>query len=145
MKRRRFLQLFGAGLAAPMMPQIATGGAAPHLGAAIAHAKARVSVSAWGLTQALGVNLAQADVLMAEMAQRGAIAQIEGGQGRWAMSLVYEAPLPAHVQRQEAPKQSEAARRKSDTKTSRRKADPLMVHLHGLCVDAGYPIHEVAA
>ena len=137
MKRRGFLQLIGAGIAAPLMPSASFGAAPQHLGAAIAHARARVSISAWGLSQSLGVTMAQADGLMAEMVQRGAIAQIQGGGGRWALSRVYTTPLPAHIQRPEAPSGKDGQTHTAQT-TEPNDSDPLLAHLHQMCRANGH-------
>ena len=134
--------MFGAALAAPMMPQMGFASTSPQLAAAMAHAKARVSVSAWGLSQSLGVSMAQADTLMADMASRGAIAQIKGGAGRWAMSRVYTPPLPMSVKQIDKKKATDASEPKSFKSITAQ--DPLMEHLHSLCRNAGLTVRVAA-
>lgn len=127
MKRRGFLQLFGAAVAAPLVPNIAVARSAS-LTAALAHARTRVSVSAWGLSQSLGVSMAQAEGLMAQMSARGAISTIQGGQGRWAVSRLYTPTLPQRIREVQD-------RVKAQNKSAQlaAKVDPLIAHLHRLC------------
>ena len=141
MKRRGFLQAFGAAFAAPLMPQMGFAATSPQMAAALAHAKARVSVSAWGLSQSLGVTMAQADTLMSDMATRGAIAQIQGGNGRWAVSRVYAPPLTvqAKTSRQTKPKPDAKSRTEVET-----RQNALMAHLHQMCRDSGYIVRVAA-
>lgn len=95
MKRRKFLGLFGSAIAAPLMPLPAVAAskatyskAALH--GAIMHAQTRGSFSVWGLAQAVKVPVAQAEVLMGDLAKRGILGPLQGTTfgGRWATSNV---------------------------------------------------------
>ncbi|SEW46015.1 hypothetical protein SAMN04488515_3427 [Cognatiyoonia koreensis] len=95
MKRRSFLGLFSSAVAAPLLPG-ATVAAAPAtyskaaLHGAIMHAQTRGSFSVWGLAQAVKVPVAQAEVLMQDLAKRGILGPLQGTTfgGRWATSRI---------------------------------------------------------
>lgn len=99
MQRRNFLQIIGAAIAAPLMPSASFGSVAkvaPYtpaaLHGAILHAQSRCSISSWSLAQTLGVPVAQANALMADMIDRGILGNLRGSAGgsRWASSKVFK-------------------------------------------------------
>lgn len=95
MKRRRFLQLFGAALTGPALPSVAVQ-AAPaayspaSFHAAVYYAQSRTAFSVWGMAQKLGIPASQAEALMTDMAKRGILGPLQGTTfgGRWATSNV---------------------------------------------------------
>lgn len=152
MKRRKFLGLFGAAVAAPLapMPTMASSSAVyskSALHAAIIHAQSRVSFSVWGLAQTLGVSAQQAEALMTELAKRGTLGPLQGTTfgGRWANSNILRRETAVAVQ-QAARK---AAHSKSEPTFQSGKAEPdlslLITHLRNLCLDQGMTLHPRCA
>lgn len=99
MKRRGFLSLLGAALAAPTLPAAAAAPASysrATYGLAVFHARTRAHVSARGLSWCLKVPMAQANAMMAEMTRTGLVTPVGlGGQMR-AVSNILQ-PQPWHV------------------------------------------------
>ena len=152
MKRRKFLGMFGAAIAAPMapLPTMASSSAVysrSALHAAIIHARTRVSFSVWGLATTLGVPVAQAEALMIDLAKRGTLGPIQGTTygGRWATSNIMHHKTAIAAQ--------QAARRtvspKSEPTTQSAKSEPdlslLISHLRNICLDHGMTLHPRCA
>jgi len=150
MKRRNFLGLIGAAVAAPLMPVPNMGQAAgavysrSAMHGAILHAQARVSFSVWGLAKTLGVSMPQAEALMGDMAKRGIVGPLQGTThgGRWASSKILQKEMLGAV---EAAKRTQVSHR-TQTKTY---AEPdlgrLIAHLRGLCAAQGMPLSHACA
>jgi len=149
MKRRNFLSLFGAAIAAPFapLPTLASGSAVyskSAMHAAIIHAQSRVSFSVWGLAQTLGVSVTQAEALMTDLAKRGTLGPIQGTTfgGRWANS---------NILRRETAAAAKAAQQsvKSNLEPNSAKPQPdlslLITHLRQLCVKQGMTLHPRCA
>lgn len=79
MRRRNFLGLLGAALAAPMMPAAssAAGAARTTYGAAIAHAQKYPMVSIAGMSKRVGVSTQQAEALLRRMSSEGLIGKLK--------------------------------------------------------------------
>lgn len=151
MKRRNFLGLIGAAVAAPLMPLPQMGqaaGAAYSRSAmhwAIMHAQARVSFSVWGLAKTLGLFMPQAEALMGDMAKRGIVGPLQGTThgGRWASSKIMQKEMLGAV---EAAKRRHTSSNQTQYKTY---AEPdlgrLIAHLRGLCVAQGMTLSPACA
>lgn len=144
MKRRGFLGLFGAAIAAPMMPLPALGnvaGAAYSKSAmhgAIMHAQSRVSFSVWGLAKSVGVSTLQAEALMGDMAKRGILGPLQGTThgGRWATSNILQKEMLGAVQAAKKAHQS-ASHQTSQKSYAEPDLGRLLAHLRGLCEKQG--------
>lgn len=87
MKRRNFLGLIGATVAAPFLPAGAGMATTPvaaaynryTFGLAVFHARTRAHVSARGLAHCLRVSLPQAEAMIAEMSGKGLVTPVLGG------------------------------------------------------------------
>lgn len=94
MKRRGFLQMISAAVAAPLLPVPAPARAAPYSAAAlhgaIYHAQSRAVFSVWGLSKTLGISPAAAEALMTDLSGRGVLGPLQGATpgGRWASSRI---------------------------------------------------------
>jgi hypothetical protein len=152
MKRRNFLGLFGAAIAAPLMPLPAAGKAAgaaysqSAMHGAIMHAQARVSFSVWGLAKTLGVSVPQAEVLMGDMAKRGILGPLQGitHGGRWATSNILQKEMLGAVQAAKKAHQS-ASHQTSLKQYAEPDLGRLLAHLRGLCEKQGMILHPRCA
>ncbi|MCO4848257.1 MAG: hypothetical protein KC448_09835 [Yoonia sp.] len=152
MKRRNFMGLFGAAIAAPLMPLPALGNAAGEVYAksamhgAILHAQARVSFSVWGLAKTLGVSVAQAETLMGDMAKRGILGPLQGTThgGRWATSNILQKEMLGAVQAAKKAHQS-ATHQTSQKHYAEPDLGQLLAHLRGLCEKQGMTLHPRCA
>jgi len=145
MKRRKFLGMFGAAIAAPLAPMPAMGAATSGavysksvFHAAIIHAQSRVSFSVWGLAQTLGVPVATAEAVMSDMTKRGIIGPLQGTTfgGRWANSNILLRETAASAQAAQ-----QAQERNTKTQSHHSKSEPdlglLLAHLRDLCLKNG--------
>lgn len=91
MKRRGFLSLLGAVMAAPALPSAATSLPVRLSQLAATHARTYPCVSAVGLSRGLGVPMAQAQVLLRDLSSKGLVGPIShAGTGPiYAASAVY--------------------------------------------------------
>jgi len=152
MKRRNFLGLFGAALAAPMMPLPALGNAAgaayskSAMHGAIMHAQSRVSFSVWGLAQSLGLSVPQAEALMGDMAKRGIVGPLQGVThgGRWATSNIMQKEMLAAAEAAKGARQT-AARQTTNTHYAEPDLGRLLAHLRGLCEKQGMTLSRRCA
>ncbi len=154
MKRRNFLGLIGAAVAAPLMPLPTMGKAAgaayssSAMHAAIMHAQARVSFSVWGLAKTLGMTVPQAEALMGDMAKRGIVGPLQGTThgGRWATSNIMQKEMMGAV---EAAKRSQLTQPSSQQAQQKTYAEPdlgrLLAHLRGLCEKQGMTLSPLCA
>ena len=84
MKRRSFLGLLGAAVAAPVLPASAAPVASYNryiYGLAVFHARTRAHVSARGIAFRLKVSLSEAEAMIAEMSEAGLVRPIAGPGG----------------------------------------------------------------
>lgn len=152
MKRRNFFGLFGAAIAAPLMPLPAMGKAAgtaysqSAMHGAIMHAQARVSFSVWGLAKTLGVSVPQAELLMGDMAKRGILGPLQGVThgGRWATSNILQKEMLGAVQAAKKVHQS-ASHQTSQKQYAEPDLGRLLAHLRGLCEKQGMTLHPRCA
>lgn len=144
MRRRGFLRLFGAALAAPALPALPAATAAPvsypriQYGMAVFHARTRAHVTVRGLAAKLGVTPAQAQAMMAEMTARGVITPVSGAPGamRAVSNILKTDPWPI---RRTSAQAGEAKANRSSARHHHRPATWL-THLHDLCETAGIPL-----
>ncbi|MEO9864875.1 MAG: hypothetical protein ABJO29_03210 [Yoonia sp.] len=148
MKRRGFLTMFGAAIAAPALPMAAPAPAAAvysryMYGLAVFHARTRAHVSARGLALGLKVSTTQAEAMIAEMTANGLVKSVgfSGGNVRAVSNILkpdaWGLDKAARTARSTARKAKQAARAmelESDL-------SPLTVHLHQICRKAGYAVH----
>lgn len=117
MKRRGFLRLLGAAVAAPMIPVAvpAAGAAASYnqfqYGLAVFHARTRAHVSARGIAYCLKVTPAQAQAMIAEMSAKGLVTPVAGSGG--SVRAVSNILKPDMWGLDKAARQARAERRKA--------------------------------
>lgn len=149
MKRRNFLGLFGAVATVPFLPQIsvarvaqsgAYSGAAMH--GAIMHAQTHGAFSVWNLAKTLNLPIAQAEMLMGDLAKRGVIGPLQGTTfgGRWATSkvLLRDSLAASKALHQSKPKKQNTDKAEADLST-------MIAHLRQVCIDYGMPLHPRCA
>ena len=83
MKRRGFLKMLGAAVAAPALPAVSSAPAAAAYnrymyGLAVFHARTRAHVSARGIAYCLKVSTAQAEAMISEMTKNGLVKPVFG-------------------------------------------------------------------
>ncbi len=143
MKRRGFLTMLGAAVAAPVMPSLgsaATTAASYNrytYGLAVFHARTRAHVSARGLSHCLKVSLPQAEAMIAEMSAKGMVRPVLGAAGGHvrAVSNILK-PDMWGLERTARQARSRTRRARIETQ-DRGVADPMMAHLHQICRDYG--------
>jgi 3-isopropylmalate/(R)-2-methylmalate dehydratase small subunit len=86
MKRRGFLTMLGAAVAAPALPAVSSAPAAAAYnrymyGLAVFHARTRAHVSARGIAYCLKVSTAQAEAMISEMTKNGLVKPVFGAGG----------------------------------------------------------------
>ena len=144
MKRRGFLTMFGAAIAAPALPMAAPAPAAAvynryMYGLAVFHARTRAHVSARGLALGLKVTTAQAEAMIAEMASGGLVKPVGASNVR-AVSNILK-PDAWGLSRTAAKQRSEVRKAKRLVNAAQPDVSPLMAHLHEMCRDAGFAVH----
>ena len=156
MKRRSFLGLFGASVAAPALPAFGGGAAGvtysrSAYGMAVLHARTRHHVSARGIAHCLKVSLPQAKAMISEMSAGGLVKPVAGGAGVHvrAVSNVLQPGLIG--MRTAGPEAKQRARRRA-TQEANRQTPPqgqghnaLIGHLHHMCTDNGHTLHPRCA
>jgi len=150
LKRRGFLTLFGAAVAAPALPF-----AAPSLPSQIkvlaaAHAKKYPVVTVMGMSKRMGVSMEQAEALMNGLVRDGSLNQIQAGTGGHlrATSRVFErspaalfGEQPERLAQQAKKHQRKAFERR---RTEAAKGPAWLRHLHQLCVKQGHTLQPRA-
>ncbi|MEJ6399259.1 hypothetical protein [Yoonia sp. 208BN28-4] len=136
MKRRSFLTMLGAALAAPAMPAMGQG-AARNLSAAVAaHARKYPLVSVIGLSRRVGVPMPEAEKLLLDLSRRGVVGPVHGCANGpiSAASRVFRPVVPYAVR---------PVTQKKETQTTSRHSQPsrpvnhMLHYLHDLCVQRG--------
>lgn len=154
MKRRGFLSMLGAVIAAPELPMAATAGqSGTAYAAAVAHAQKFPVISVSGLAKRGGLSMSQAEALIKELASQDLVKLVgpsRTGSVRAASKILINDPWG--LGRTSKPKHASA---QTDTNDHRRQAsgsddmrvdlDPLLVHLRQMCVDYGMTLSPRAA
>jgi len=142
MKRRSFIGMIGAALAAPALPMAApaAGYSRATYGLAVLHARTRAHVSARGLSYCLKVSTAQAEAMVAEMSAKGLVRPIAGGSVR-AVSNILNPGVWGTASASVA-KPSPAQQPKINLQMPSQGTDlsAMMAHLHKLCRARGMVI-----
>jgi len=136
MKRRNFIGLLGAALAAPAIPMAApsVGYSRATYGLAVLHARTRAHVSARGLAFCLKVPVAQAEAMVSEMAANGLVRPLMGGSVRAVSNILNPgvwgtgAVATTQVQAPQMPKVT-----LPDATPSQPDLGLMMAHLRKLC------------
>lgn len=148
MRRRNFLGLLGAAIAAPVLPFAAPTAPAvvysrSSYGLAVLHARTRPHVSARGLAHCLKLPKSQASAMMTEMIRNNLISPIKGavdGSMRATSNILMSDPWG--LQKTAAARKITADR---DVKSKQTKADGtidlMLAHLRDLCVKQGMTLH----
>ena len=153
MKRRGFLQMLGAAVAAPMMPAAGTAMPANIGGLAAAHAKTYPFVSATGLSKRLGLSISQAQKVLLDLSNRGLVGEVTvcGTGPAHAASKVFvpcEESLIRLAQARKAARDVRAAKLKKAAREAacQMQVDltALMRHLQGVCVGNGMALQPRA-
>lgn len=145
MKRRNFIGLFGAAMAAPVLPAAAPAVSANVAALATAHAQKYPFVSALGLSKGLGLSLSQAEQVLLSLSRKGLIGQINtyASGAVHARSCVYQ---PADAVLAQMAKAKDAGRAANAKRLARSQSDKpsmtvdlsdLLNHLRQVCVDNG--------
>ncbi|MEY1554172.1 hypothetical protein AB3Y40_00925 [Yoonia sp. R2331] len=145
MKRRGFLGMFGAAIAAPIMP--AMGGtvatAATYnrytFGLAVFHARTRAHVSARGLAYCLKVTVPQAEAMIGEMSAKGMVRPVLGAAGGHVRAVSNILTPDAWGLERTARQARARARQKrlAEARGDAPESSAMMAHLHRMCVDYG--------
>ena len=144
MKRRGFLTMFGATIAAPALPMAAPAPVAATYsrymyGLAVFHARTRAHVSARGLALGLRVSQAQAAAMIAEMSASGLVKPV-GLNGVRAVSNILK-PDAWGLSKAAAKQRAELRKSKRNARKDEPDLSPLLAHLHQICRKAGHTVH----
>lgn len=146
MKRRGFLQMFGAAGLAPALPALPA--AAPAVtynrymyGLAVFHARTRAHVSAAGIAYRLKVSTATAEAMIAEMASKGMVTPILGKPGTVrAVSNVVDTMRWENATGR-ARRNPKSNRTQADANKAKSQEQPAaqtwLGHLHNICANEG--------
>ena len=150
MKRRSFLGMFGAVVAAPAIPMAAPAGySSAAYKVAMAHAQKFPVISVAGLSKRGGLSMTQAEALIKELATHGKVKLVgPSASGRvraaskvytkdaWGVVRTSEPRDIQRVQRRKEAQQHKAQKTKQQAqKVQQPKAEiaPWLAHLHDLC------------
>lgn len=138
MKRRGFLQMIGAAIAAPALPVSAAGQPGRVMARAITHARTYPCVSAVGLSRGLSVPMAQAQDLLRDLSRRGLVGPVSSaGTGPiYAASEVYRPAVDAAVRVAQV-KRAAPSQRQGLSSAARPAPTDWLERLHEICVDTG--------
>jgi len=149
LKRRKFISILGATMAAPALPPVAL--AQPSqalLASATTHAQSYPFVSLIGLSRRVGVSHEQAGQLMVALSRKGIIGPINGTGTRplYATSKVFVAPKGTLIRAAQEQRRKQALKRQSLRTTAKSRhyaldATGLWEHLRQLCLGQGMTLH----
>ena len=152
MKRRGFLAMLGASIAAPVLAVAAAPqsiAAATYnrtiYGMAVFHARTRAHITVRGLATRMQVTPIQAKAMIAEMSQAGLVVPVgAGGDSVRAVSRIYE-PRTLHVPRRKVERTnvSKVETVKGSSPTAARldvDLSAFLTHLRRICVAQGMPL-----
>jgi hypothetical protein len=154
MQRRKFLGLFGAAVTAPFVPAPAFAAAAQKVTyspaavhAAIYYAQSRAVFSVWGLSKAANLNVAQAELLMGDLAKRGVLGPLQGTTygGRWATSKVLLSDKLALTKARRLAREKKLTVEANQKRFTQPDLSKLIAHLRGICLDNGMTLHPRCA
>lgn len=146
MKRRGFLRLLGAAVAAPTLPAVTPKAAVAAtynrytFGLGVFHARTRAHVSVRGLAHRLNLSPEQARLMLAEMAERGLVTPIAGTGGSVrAVSNILKPDMWGLDRSARAARAQVRLARTAEAPRQARQADlsAMLNYLRGLCVDRG--------
>lgn len=150
MKRRGFLSMLGAVIAAPALPMAATAGqSGTAYAAAIAHAQKFPVISVSGLAKRGGLSVSQAEAMIKELASQDLVKLVgpsRSGSVRAASKILINdpwglgrtsKPQPKGAGKVDPQQQSLTGPETHKAQQMRVDLDPLMAHLRRLCVDRG--------
>ena len=142
MKRRSFLRMFGAAVAAPMMPALgsAAGYSRTSYDLAILHAKKYPLVSVSGLSKRIGIAKPQAEAIIKKMSSEGLLGVLNPTRPGTvkASSKIFVNPnagLARAFEKRQV--QTKAAQRPKVTQQAEAKVSAMFAHLHQLSREAG--------
>ena len=150
MKRRGFLTLLGAAVAAPALPLAAPSLPSKFKVLAAAHAKKYPVVTVMGISKRMGVTPEQAEALMNGLVRDGALGPIKSGTGghlRASSRVFQRSPASFYsAQPERMARQAEKQRRLVEEQpvTEAAKGPTWLRHLHQLCVKQGYTLQPRA-
>lgn len=156
MRRRSFLGMLGASVAAPAIPAMGSGAAGVSYsrsayGMAVLHARTRHHVSARGIAHCLKVSLPQAKAMISEMAANGLVKPVVGGAGvhvRTVSNILQPSAIGLRTAGLEAKQRvTERAQRVHRTYTEKHETgvNAMVSHLHHMCQDHGHRLHPRCA
>lgn len=151
MRRRGFIQLLSAAIAAPALPAVAAPAAATSsysrytFGMAVFHARTRAHVSAAGISYRLKVPLAEAEAMIAEMASKGMVTPVLSKPGAVrATSNILKPGVwdTSEVQKAARARRKLQAKAKSVEQSSTAAETPAWIaHVRSICVQQGLALH----
>lgn len=144
MKRRGFIRLLGAAVAAPALPMSATALPARASNLAAALARSNRYISATGLSKALDLPLDQGREVLASLSRSGLVGPINtSAMGSFANSNAYQGII--QTTRATKPKRVvQKTKLQARRANAQANASTWLTHLHGLCRDAGLDVHPSA-
>jgi len=152
MKRRGFLQMLGAAVAAPVLPAGVSTTPANIGGLAATHAKAYPLISATGLANRLGLSVAQAQKVLLDLSRKGIVGEVTicGTGPLHAASKVFVPPKESMIRLAQAQKAAREVRA-AKLKAAREAACKMQVdftamlrHLQGICLQNGMALQPRA-
>jgi hypothetical protein len=146
MKRRNFLGMLGAAIAAPMMPMAtsAAGYSRTTYELAIAHAKKYPLVSVSGMSKRIGISTPEANAIINKMSSEGMLGVINPtrpgtvrASSKIFVNNVYPIRPTSEARAQEPAPKSEPHRIRAASQDTNANIDLMLAHLRGLCVQRG--------